>query len=283
VSGGAAAASATGGAGETNGLDATVLASGARGDGRHHVLRARIGGRDVVVKLYGRKRSATRDVLRDLGQRLFVGKSGVRADRRAATERRVLETWRREGFDVPALVEGVVLPPQIVQPSVVMEFVPGRLFDECIADPALPLAEKSRLVTRIALDLARRHARARALREPLLIQVHATLRHVLHVAPAAGAAVVAPAAGAAVVAPAAGAAVAGQPASSDERLVTFDFEVAWTRRHGLDAMARQEFTHYRDSLASCALPQQHAALERAFDDGYAERDVATLARGAAQG
>jgi hypothetical protein len=240
--GGAGAAGAAGNVDATFGLDATVLASGARGDGRHFVLRAQIGGRDLVVKLYGRKRSALRDLLRDLGQRLFVGKSGVGARRRAATERAVLSLWRREGFDVPALVDGVVLPAAIRQPRVVMEYVPGRMLDGWIADPAPPLAEKVRVVARLAQELARRHARALALREPMLIQVHAALGHVLYVA--------------AENRPA-GPAVA-------ERLVTFDFEVAWTRRHGFEAMLRQEFSHYLEDLERSAPAPQRAALVAAF-------------------
>jgi len=234
------------------GRGATLLAAGKRGDGRHFVVRAQIGGRDLVVKLYGRKRDAVRDFLRDVGQRLLVGKSGVRAERRAATERRVLALWRREGFDVPELLEEVELPAEIVQPSVVMEYVPGRTLDAVVADPSIAIDEKRRVVTRLARELERRHARARALREPLLIQVHASLGHVLHVR-----------AGETVGRSAASAA----PAS--ERLVTFDFEVAWTRRRGLEAMVRHEFTHYRDSLAKGSLPEERADLERAFADGYA--------------
>lgn len=234
------------------GREATLLASGARGDGRHFVVRTRIATvaadgsdgplRDVVVKLYGRKRDALRDFLRDVGQRLFAGKSGVRADRRAATEARVLALWRREGFDVPELIEGVRLPANILQPRVVMEYVPGRMLDALVADPAVPLHDKNRIVTRLARELARRHARARELREPQLIQLHASLGHVLHVGAAGG---------------------------SPERLVTFDFEVAFTRRSGLDANLRRELTHYRDSLAHRSPPAHRAELERAFADGLA--------------
>jgi hypothetical protein len=224
------------------GRDATLLASGKRGDGRHFVVRARINGRDVVVKLYGRKRDVVRDLLRDVGQRLFAGKSGVRADRRAATEARVLALWRRAGFDVPELLEGVRLPAKIVQPSVVMEYVPGRTLDALVADASVALPDKQRIVTRLARELARRHARARELREPLLIQLHASLGHVLHVG-----------------------AVGGSP----ERLVTFDFEVAFTRRRGFEANLRRELTHYRDSLAHSSPPAQRAELERAFADGLA--------------
>lgn len=225
------------------GCDATLLASGARGDGRHFVVRTRIDGRDLVVKLYGRKRDAVRDFLRDLGQRLLVGKSGVRADRRAATERRVLALWRREGFDVPQLIEGVRLPAGIRQPSVVMEYVPGRTLDALVADASVALEVKRRIVTRLAREVARRHARARELREPLLVQLHASLGHVLH--------------------------VAGDERGPPERLVTFDFEVAFTRRRGLETKLRRELTHYRDSLAQWSPPEQRAELERAFADGLA--------------
>jgi len=218
-----------------------LLARSARGDGQHFVLKLRRqNGEFVVLKHFGRKRSLLRDTLRDWGQRLLVGKTGMHPDRRARTERDTLTTWRREGFDVPRLV-GADESQRVIasQPSVVMEFVDGRRFDSFIADPAVALEEKERLLTRLARDWSRRHARALELNEPLLIQVHASLDHVLYVSP------------------------------PTERLVTFDFEVAWSRRHPIARIAAFEFARELASLRRCAPASQCAALEavvaRAYD------------------
>jgi hypothetical protein len=77
------------------GPGALLLAQSSRGDGRHLVVRAHAKGgatgRYHVFKLFGRKRSLLRESLRDFGQRVLVGKTGVRAERRARVEQEVLE------------------------------------------------------------------------------------------------------------------------------------------------------------------------------------------------
>ena len=227
------------------GADATLLAESRRGDGRHLVIRARAAGRFHVFKLFGRKRSVLRESLRDFGQRVLVGKTGVLAARRAQIERKVLTLWRHEGFDVPHLQEGVALPAGVHQPVVVMEFVSERHLDQLLADPEVAVAEKERLLARLGREWARRHARAKELNEPLLIQVHASLDHVIH--------------------------YAGHDSGRGERLVTFDFEVAWTRRHPIARLAAWELAREHASLRRCAPHAQYAALRAALDHGYSGR------------
>lgn len=230
------------------GPGALLLAHSARGDGRHLVIRAHAKGgatgRFHVFKLFGRKRTWLRESLRDLGQRVLVGKTGVRAERRARVEREVLDLWRREGFDVPRVEADVALPKGVAPPVVVMEFVAGRPLDQVVADPGVALAEKERLLARLGREWRRRHARAAELDEPKLIQVHASLDHVIHHASHAG---------------------------SAERLVTFDFEVAWTRRHPIARLAAWELDREHESLARCAPPGELAALRAALARGYAGR------------
>lgn len=225
------------------GIDGTVLARSARGDGRHFVLRARLGGRDVVVKLYGRKRGAARDFVRGVGQQWIVGKSGMAPAARAATERAVLAAWRAAGFDVPALQGDVVLPAEVVQPAVVMEFVPGRTLQAVVGDPRLALSEKERLLTRVAAEWARRHAVAIGRRDGRLVQAHAGLGHILH-----------------------------RPATegASERLVTFDFEVCWARGADIERLACLEFAQYFEGLGRHAPREQRDALAAAIVRGYAE-------------
>jgi hypothetical protein len=231
------------------GPGALLLAQSSRGDGRHLVVRAHAKGgatgRWHVFKLFGRKRSFLRESLRDFGQRVLVGKTGVRAERRARIEQEVLELWRREGFDVPRVEENVALPPGVAPPVVVMEFVSGRPLDQALADPGVALAEKERLLEWLGREWARRHARAKELREPKLIQVHASLDHVIH--------------------------HTGHDSARGERLVTFDFEVAWTRRHPIARLAKWERDREDESLQRCAPPQQLAALRAALERGYAGR------------
>src|SRR5262249_34383708 len=83
------------------GLDGVLLARSERGDGRHQVVSARLGGRDVVVKIYGRKRALLPTWLRAFGHRFLVGKTGLSARTRRDTEARLLGLWRDHGFAVP--------------------------------------------------------------------------------------------------------------------------------------------------------------------------------------
>jgi hypothetical protein len=225
------------------GLEGEVLARSARGDGRHLVLKVELEGAPAVVKFYGRKRAWLRDAVRHLGQRLIVGKSGMTPAARQRTERDTLALWRAHGFDVPALLERA-LPPRVPRLHIVSEFVAGELLSAAIRDPRLPLAEKQRLLARLAAESGRRHDLALRLAEPRLIQVHAALDHVFYVRENA------------------------LGAGSRERLATFDFEVVWTRRSGLPALVELELMQLLQSIARSAPVEQVGPLIRAFAAAY---------------
>ncbi len=246
---------------QLHGLDGELLARSDRGDGRHLVVKVELAGRPAVIKLYGRKRDWLRDVLRDLGHRWIVGKTGMTAAARCRTERETLELWRRHGFDVPALVEPAVLdatlPADLPPLRLVCEYVVGRELSDQIADPGEPLVEKERLLALLAREWSRRHTLAIAITEPRLIQAHAMLAHVIHVAARDGVG-------------------DGVGHGTVERLVTHDFEVAWAKRSAVARLVSLEIAQLLDSLARAVPQEQLAPLVAAFVRGYPER--ARLAR-----
>jgi len=125
---------AIGSALRVGGLDASLLARSERGDGRHQVVSAQLGGREVVVKLYGRKRAQLPTLLRAFGHRFLVGKTGLSARARCETEARLLRLWRAHGFAAPELL-GLSLPEPIAQPYLVLERIDGPTVDARLRDP----------------------------------------------------------------------------------------------------------------------------------------------------
>jgi hypothetical protein len=224
------------------GLEAEVLAHSHRGDDRHMVLKIERGGRPLVLKLYGRKRDAIRDFLRDFGHRAIVGKTGMTPEARMRTERATLELWTREGFDVPRLVDDVELPAEVPPLRLLFEFVPGEPAQLLFASGRVPLEAKVPRMEALAREWGRRHARALELDEPGLVQAHATIAHVL-------------------ISP---------QADGTERVVTFDFEVAWQPRHSVKRLISLELAQNLDSLARRAsawhLEALIAAIVRAYPD-----------------
>ena len=225
-----------------------LLAESARGDGLHCVLKIELAGRPLVLKVYGRKRDRLRDFLRDVGHRVLIGKTGMTPLARRRTVRETLALWRAHGFDVPATVDAP-LPATVPPNHLLCEFVPGRLLHLVIADRSVPLAEKSRLLATLAREWSRRHALALALREPRLIQSHAFLGHVIHVA----------------------AGTRKDGGDSGERLVTFDFEVAWARRAAIPRLISLELAQQFDSLTKWAPREQFESLLASFVRAYPER------------
>ncbi|MBL8844109.1 MAG: hypothetical protein JNL90_21470 [Planctomycetes bacterium] len=230
-----------------HGLEGEVLARSARGDGRHVVLKIALDGVPAVLKLYGRKRDWLKDTLRDVGHRWFLGKTGMTPHARWATERETLALWRAHGFDVPAELP-LPLPSAVPPLRLLSEFVPGQPLYLAVEHATLPLAEKERLIRWVAADWSRRHDLALQLVEPRLVQSHAMLAHVFHVAPGA------------------------QGAGSPERLVTFDFEVAWARRSALPRLVSLEIAQLFDSIARWAPLDHIGPLIAAFVRGYPSRE-----------
>jgi len=232
------------------GLEGELLASSPRGDGRHCVLRIEHDGRPLVVKLYGRKRDAFKDKLRDLGHRWIVGKTGMEPATRMRTERETIELWHRHGFAVPKIVD-VELPAETPPLRLVYEFVQGKIALGWFASGQIELAEKIRRLEGLARGWSRRHDLAIELSEPRLVQAHATLDHVILVPGNPG---------------------DGSSMDFQDLFVTFDFEVAWARSSVLPRLVSLELAQHLDSLVRRA-PRWHVeALFDAFARAYPDRE-----------
>jgi len=215
---------------------AEVLAFSRRGDGGHRVLKVEHRGGPVVLKLYGLKRGRLRTVMRQFGSRVILGKSSVTARGRRETERRTLELWKREGFDVPALLD-LSVPEAVGGPYLAIEWVPGPTLAHVLGDRGTPLERKREFITAFAGVFSERHARALELREPRLIFEHPTFEHVI---------------------------------VSDGRLVHFDFEIVITRAWGLEDLVGREIVGFLRSLFKAAGADGPPLLD-AFVDAYAGR------------
>jgi hypothetical protein len=226
------------------GLEGELLARSERGDGRHRVVSVRIGGRDAVLKLYGRKRARLPTGLRAFGHRFLVGKTGLSALERCETERRLLALWRTEGFAVPELLDAAT-PEPLAEPHLVLERVDGARFDARLR--AAGEAELAPVLARFAPEWSRRHALAEARGEPALVHAHPSFAHVLE---------------------------------RNGELVYFDFEYAYTDRRRVAQLVDVEIAGFVASLQRAAGPRA-APLLCALVAAYPARE--RLERVASQG
>ena len=217
-------------------MQAEVLAMSKRGDGSHRVLKINYRGEPLVVKCYGLKGSRLQALSRQFGSRLLLGKSTYTAQGRRNTERSVLELWRREGFDVPA-VRDIDLQGTAGQPCLALEWVSGVLMSKLIRADDVPRSRKLDLVARFAETAGRRHSRAIELSEPGLIFKHPTFSHII---------------------------------VSDGRLVHFDFEQALTHRKGIERYIRHEIAGFLHALPR-ADRELFLDLFTAFSTHYPDR------------
>jgi tRNA A-37 threonylcarbamoyl transferase component Bud32 len=233
-----------GGALRVGGLDAVVLARSARGDGRHQTVSARLAGRDVVIKIYGRKRGRLSTGVRSFGHRFLVGKTGLSARARRDTEARLLALWAGHGFAVPAVL-ALALPEPIAEPVLVLERVDGPLVDARLRDPAA--RELAPALAAFASAQSRRHALAESLREPGLVHAHPSFAHLIDRAGV---------------------------------FTYFDFEYAYTDARRIEALVDVEIAGFIGSLARAAGPRAPELL-RGWLRGYTDR--CRLERAAAGG
>lgn len=172
---------------------------------------------------------------------MFERKRGISARARYETERLTLEIWRREGFDVPALLDLPAPEPTPEGPYVWLEYLPGVPLSDFIEDPEAPFADKVRYVERLGQELARRQGRALEISEPLLIQEHASVKHVI---------------------------------VDGERMVHFDLEGGYCPGFDITEAATQELSGILRSLArkgECHLDDYLRALVA----GYGDRSLLT--------
>ena len=217
------------------GIEGVLLARSARGDGRHQVVSARIAGREVVLKLYGRKRPRLPTALREFGHRFLVGKTGLGAEQRRDTEARLLELWRAHGFAVPAVL-ALPLPEPIAEPFLVIERIEGQSADVRLRDA--PEDQLAGPLARFAAEWSRRHALAEALAEPGLVHAHPGFAHLIE--------------------------RAGE-------LVYLDFEYAYTDRRRVAQLVDVEIAGFVASLQRCAAARAQRLLLRLVA-GYPERE-----------
>ncbi len=231
------------------GLDARLLAISRRGDGRHQVVSARLGGRDVVVKLYGRKRPWFPTLARSFGHRFLVAKTGLAARTRRDTEARLLRLWREHGFSVPELLD-LPLPERDARPYLVLERIEGRTVQTELRDAALPLERLEAGIANFGADWCRRHDLAERLREPGLVHAHPSFSHLLD--------------------------RAGE-------WVTFDLEYAYTDPRRVDTLVAVEIAGFVASLLRAAGPRARSLLT-ALVEAYPDHDrLARVGRSATVG
>ncbi|MEI6125856.1 MAG: hypothetical protein WCQ99_04805 [Pseudomonadota bacterium] len=193
-----------------HGLEAEVLSLSRKGDGNHRVLKVLYEGRPLILKCYGLKVGRLRAALRQYGVRLLIGKSAYSVEGRFQTERRVLELWRREGFDVPRVSTPAFLS-KINQPCLALEWISGPTLAGVLRSPEESLDRKKELIKKFAQAMGERHERALSLREPQFMFEHPTFNHVI---------------------------------VSGDRLVHFDFEIAFTQKNNIERIARHEIAGF---------------------------------------
>ncbi|HTO69220.1 MAG TPA: hypothetical protein VMR31_05110 [Myxococcota bacterium] len=228
------------------GVEGVLLARSERGDGLHQVVSIELDGRAVIVKVYGRKRPRLPTAVRAFGHRFLVGKTGLGAATRRATEARVLELWRANGFAVPAVLD-VALPEPIAEPYLVLERIDGESFDRRLRSGAHG-RELEAAAARFAGEWSRRHALAERRTAPELVHAHPSFAHVID--------------------------RAGE-------LVYFDFEYAYTDRRRVPELVDVEIAGFVASLQRAAGERASRLLD-VLVAHYPERErlERTAARGA---
>lgn len=218
------------------GLDGRLLAESERGDGGHQVVSVAVGGREVVLKLYGRKRGFVATSLRAFGHRFLVGKTGLDPRTRRDTEERLLRLWRSHGFAVPEVLE-LTLPEPDPRPQLALEHVAGRTVSAELRDPNVGQPVLAAGLARFAAEWSRRHDLAESLAEPGLVHAHPSFNHVID--------------------------RAGE-------WVSFDFEYAYTDPRRVSTLVAVEIAGFVGSLAHYA-GARFEPLLAALVGGYPQR------------
>jgi tRNA A-37 threonylcarbamoyl transferase component Bud32 len=116
--------------------------------------------------------------VRDAGAEYFVKcHHGPGGPRRKDREQQIMRLWEKEGFEVPRIhdIEIPVLP----KPYLVTDLVKGVSLRECLADNAHPTSVKMDFLTKLFMELRRRHELAIARNDPRLIHPDASTGNIL--------------------------------------------------------------------------------------------------------
>jgi hypothetical protein len=214
-----------------------LLDASARGSGWNSVWRLTVDGKDIVLKVYGRRRTRLREWMTDFSHRVS-GRTGYTAASRMRTESRCLRLWREAGFDVPALEAAPKGFPRLPAPFLLMEFIPGQSLLHVLTDTKAPQTARDGLFMRCMEDLSARHDVALEHREAALLQEHPALDHVL---------------------------------VTESRRVTFDLEVAYTTRHGVADCVTGEIAGLIRSLLKTVSPAEARHYVQLMADAYPNR------------
>lgn len=199
------------------GIEATCLDSSARGGGRHGVFLLKSPQDQWVVKIYHHKRDPLQRFFSGL-ENYFAGRSSSDYRARFSTEKKTLDIWQKNGFEVFRQLNQSP-PVSIDFPHLVFEFVGGRTLKKYFLDSTIGKSDKLDTLKRLIPEWSRRHAVALETRNHYLIQERATLQHVYM-------------------------------SADDDRLIYYDFEIVYTPRHSLPAIIAREIAGYIRSLFS---------------------------------
>lgn len=204
-------------------LKTTCLDYSKRGDGRHGVFLIEAANkRQYIVKCFGRKRSRWSEMLAVFGNYL-AGKSSSYPIARFRTEKSVLQTWRKHGFDVFQEPDDF-LPIKIAPPHLIFEYINGRTLLSYFSDPQIGKEDKIETLKRFIPEWGRRHSLAMKRKDRFLIQEHPSFKHVYM--------------------------------SGDGRLIFFDFETVFTDQHCLPSIIGREIAGYVRSLYKVIAPEE---------------------------
>ena len=155
---------------------AEILQAGGRGGTGNVLYLFRHTKPPLVLKVYRTRRSRLNEFLKNFSERNLEGKLGATAAIRHATEKRSIDLWSREGFDVVQRLERP-LPAGLSLPALWLVYCPESVLWEVLRDRHLAVAMKLPLVGELGRSLSRRHTRAVELNEPLLVHEHGQVKH----------------------------------------------------------------------------------------------------------
>jgi hypothetical protein len=131
-------------------------------------------------------------------------------------------------------------PLRLPWPHLALEYVPGRPLKSFFHDPGIRLADKLSVLNRFLPGWGRRHREAARTGDRRLVQEHASFKHVW--------------------------------LAEDGRLISFDFEEIFTRRHAMDFLIGREIAGYLRSLCRVLPPPDFSAAMDTVVSGYPFRE-----------
>ena len=198
--------------------------------------------RRMVLKLFGPKGGKLRRAMLRIDH-VLTGRSAPDLRTRWRTEKKALDEWRRNGFDVFRQPED---PPAIdlPVPYLAFEYVDGPTLKNFFRDREMSPDAKLEVLSRFLPQWGHRHLEALRRSNRYLIQEHASFKHVL--------------------------------LGNDGRLITFDLEEIFTERHPLPFLIGREIAGYLRSLYRVAAPGEFERYLETIVQGYRPTEFLSL-------